>query len=223
MENRPKILDLLEHPYFDIAFKAEFDNELGELLYAPKKGKSKIMLTPNFTPEPTSYMKIYNRKKSPNFATPGRMFEDQGKWKKPKVLQKNPEKSYFLPEILRKDGHMQRKKSIKYMKKVVEVKSDQKSTLKSTEGRHIRRKSRNPSLEHESSNESLVKSVFIHPVLSNRHQQFSKKEFSPLTPDQLPNVSVIPSKYRLKKHENLKATNSKSIIASSNNFSPIHK
>ena len=219
-------MQLLEHQYFDSNFKQRFERDLGSFMESPpKKNKSKITLTQKNTPEPSSYMKIYNKKKSPKFASPIRATEENIKLKKtPQPSNKHSEKSYFFPDIIRKEGSINRKKSTRYIKKIMEIRTDAKSTLKSSELSAIHNGSRNPSLVHDASNESFVKSSFGNPVLSNRHQNLSRKEIiNSLTPDPMPNISFLPGKYRLKRHENLKITNSRSNIGGSNNFSPINK
>ena len=218
-------MQLLEHRYFDSNFKQRFERDLGSFMESPpKKIKSKAILTPKSTPEPSSYMKIYNKKKSPKFISPVRLTEDNIHVQNtPQPTNKNYEKSYFLPDIIKKEGSVKRKKSTKYIKKIMEIRTNAKSTLKSSELSMFHHRSRNPSLVHDASNESFVKSSFGNPVLSNRHQNLSKKEINTITPDPLPNISFLPAKYRLKRHENLKSTNSRSNIGGSNNFSPIHK
>ena len=66
-ELRPSSSELLQHPYFDKNFKQDFEAEFEEIWYPkPKKHKSKIILTPACSPDTSSYMKIYAKRKSPN-------------------------------------------------------------------------------------------------------------------------------------------------------------
>jgi hypothetical protein len=209
----------LKHSYFDNNFKSDFEKNFGDSSLTPKKPKSKIILTP----EPTSYMRIYARKKSPKYAMPSKHSNDSIKLKKNSpVANKSNEKSYFFPDIIKKDEIFKRKKSSKHLNKVLEIRTDAKSTLKSPDLNPGNDRSRNQSLAHDSSNENFVKISFVSPTLSNRHQNFTRKEVSPFNPEQLPNISFLPNKYRLKKYENIK-NNIKFIAASINEYSPSHK
>ena len=212
------------HPYFDPSFKHEFEKEFGFTHSLPPKQKSKFILTPNITPEPTSYMKIYNLKKSPKYKSPSKHSEESIKLKKqPQYSTKSNEKSYFFPDISKKAENFKRKKSTKYLQKLLEVHTDPKNSLKSTDAIQPHKIDKNPSLEHDFSIDNIIKSSFASSILSNRNQNLSRKEASQHTPDQLPNISFLPSKYRLKKYDNMKTPNSKSIIMSFNNFSPKNK
>ena len=221
-ELRPSSSELLQHPYFDKNFKQDFEAEFEEIWYPkPKKHKSKIILTPACSPDTSSYMKIYAKRKSPNNGMNKYSNESIRLKKQSPMAGKSNEKSYFFPDIIKKDEYMTRKKSTKYIKKIVELRSDTKSTLKSSELNNYR--SRNQSLAREGSDEALVKLSFDNPILTNRNKKPIKKDVSPYTPDHLPNLSFLPSKYRLKRYDNNMFTNSKSIATSFNNFSPKFK
>ena len=169
-------------------------------------------------------MKIYNSKKSPKLVSPSKYSEESVRLKKHSPIPyKFNEKSYFLPDISKKGEHFKRKKSTKFLPKVAEIQTDAKYSLISNDAMQSNDKSRNPSLAHDFSIDNIVKSSYAIPILSNRHQSQHKKDLAHYSPDQLLNISFLPVKYKLKRYENLKGTNSRSNIMSFNNFTPSHK
>lgn len=219
-DKRLSAQDLLQHPIFDYIFKHDFEKEFGVYgVVMPKKTRSKIgMLTPAHTPEPTSYMRIYKRKKSPHSPMLNKNSEESINISKQHSSNyKITEKSYLLPEIVKREELLHRKKSNKCIHKIMEIRTDPKSTMKTTDPPF---NSRNLSLAHETSSENLVKSNFVNQTLSNRGNGFRKRDSGQITPDCLPALSFLPNKYRIKKHEELKITIARPIVSSTNNFSP---
>jgi serine/threonine protein kinase len=196
---RATVVELLSHQIFEGVKEPERELSLQSFALS-KKPKAKIVMTSNHTPEPNSYLKIFEKKKSPNNRNAPKFTEEVIKMKKfsPKS-NKNIEKNYLLPDISRKE--QRRKSSSKYMKKMLEIRTDNKSFVKQTESPPPVLKSRNPSLSYEVSNESLMKSSFANAVMSNRHQNLHKKEQRLNSPGHFQSNMVLPFKYRVKKND----------------------
>ena len=209
-EKRSSIPELLAHPIFENLAKPEQDREMSQPSFGlPKKIKSKMIMTSNHTPEPTSYLKIFEKKKSPSNKNGIKYSEEAIKLKKfsPKS-NKNIEKSYLLPDICRKD--VRRKSSSKYRKKMLEIRTDNKTIVKVVDSPAIDGRSRNPSLSYEVSNESLMKSSFANAVLSNRHQNLHKKD-GLSSPGHFQSNMILPVKYRMKRND-IRSNHSKFLI-----------
>lgn len=216
---RPTISDLLSHPIFDFSFKHDFEKEFGITPRAmPKKIKSKLFLTPTQTPEPTSYLRYYSRKKSPNYIMPNKHSDETLRLKKssPSNLRVN-EKPYFLPEISRREEHFSIKKSSKHIQKALEIKTEHKSTMKFSDPNF--ENSRKLSLVRENSIDNIVNSSFANPIHSNRGHVSVKKSSGVQTPEGLPDIYSYNNKYRVKKREEVKTTVARPVGQNFNNFS----
>ena len=168
------------------------------------------MISANQTPEPTGYLKIHSKKQTPTYKST-KNGEAIHLSKYSPNNQKSTGKSYLFPEISRRDSSLITKTSSKYIKRMKEIKIDNKSTerLKKTGVRNL---NRNPSLSYEASIDKLISSGVENSVLSNRNQDIQNHFQSNL---------VLPHNYRLKKQEGFKVKSRNTVVE--NSSSKIYK
>lgn len=222
---RLAVPDLLQHELFDPSFKDEFEKEFGVLPGAKsKKIKSKIMLIQGHTPEPNTYMSIYKRKKSPKFVLPSKNSEESIRIKKysPSNYKTN-EKSYFLPDIIKREDNISRKKSNQLINKILEIRTEPKSTIKSSEATNNFQNSRNMSIIRDNSTENFVNHTFAHQLITKRGPGQLAKDINLLSPDGFSGISLIPHKYKFKKHKEIQSIFARGIDPNFIDFSPVHK
>lgn len=190
--DRPSVSQLLSHQYFDSVFKYNFDNEFKEYCSSPKKNKTKV----NLETEEKGYAKIYSKKNSPKFPdTNEAKLSIIGGYKK--MPDKSRERLSFLPEIIKKNEKISKKKSIKYLEKYIEQKSDTRSFGNKNHYKSSKIKN-NPSLLHDDLSDNMVSNSFNQLFNSRKHLKMSRHNMK-LTPHHFLNVALIPSKYRLKR------------------------
>lgn len=187
---RPKISDLLTNELFNYSPSTELDPI--QPIHR-RKVKAKIMVSTRHSPEPTGYLKIHSKKQTPTYKSVKKYSP---------INKKSIERSYLFPEISRRDSSLVTKPSSKYIKRMVEIKTDNRSTVK-LKKTPIRNLNRNPSLSYEASIEKLITSGVGKSVLSNRHQDLQVKRGELLSHFQ--SNLILPHKYRVKKQETSKS------------------
>lgn len=179
------------------------------------------MLTP--TPEPMTYMRIYNRKKSPYFPVSTKHSEESIKIKK--ISQRNSkikEKSYFFPEITKKYDQSPKKNIHRYFQKILDAPENYKSAIKISESIGDIHNNKNLSLSRKVSSDNFAKYNIEASVVSNRGNVLAKKNSGQESPGNQAGGFYFSNKYRMKKYEEIKNKLGKKILSSLGNFSPMH-
>lgn len=192
---RPTGSELVCHFIFEDRFKEEIEKELGGGM-SPKV-RRKGFVNPNHTPEPQSYLKIYEKKKSPPNWMRSKNSEERFRNKNYSPIQVNLEKSFLLPEISRNEKFHIRKDSPKYTKKHIEHKSESKAAIKAHRLEATNTISRNPSLSYEKSVDALLKPL-QKSDLSTRNKNLSRKEIFNASSRFQASI-LLPHQYRLKR------------------------
>jgi hypothetical protein len=168
-------------------------------------------------------MRIYNRKKSPHFPVSTKHSEESIKMKK--VSQSNSkfkEKSYFLPEIIKKYDQTPKKNIHKYFRKILDAAENYKSAIKISESIGDIQNNRNLSLSRKESSDNFTKYNIEAPVVSNRGNGLAKKNSGQGSPGNQAGGFYFSNKYRMKRYEEIKNKLGKQILSSLGNFSPTH-
>lgn len=204
---------MLTHELFQYSNKPEYD----QIQLSSKKIKTKIKIYTNKTPEPNSYLNIHSKKQSPTNKSENKMNQvDITKYSP--ISKKNIKKSHLFPEIARRDASLGKNVSSKYMRKKMENRVNGKLSSKVDE-EFEKNYNKNPSLSYEASTDNLMKSYVASSIMSNRHSNLHKKDFSPI--NHFKSNMVLPHKLRLKQFE-LISTNSRYTVIE-NSISNIYK
>lgn len=201
------------HELFQYSNKTEQD----QIQLSSKKIKAKIKIYTNNTPEPISYLNIHSKKQSP-------VYKSDNKNNKIMDLTKNSptskkvKKSHLFPEISRRDASLGKKISSNYMKKKLEIRINDKPSSKFDDD-FLKNLNKNPSLSYEVSTDNLMKSSVNNSIMSNRHSNLHKKEFSPI--NHFKSNMVLPHKFRLKQFEVISSNSRYKVIE--NSISSIYK
>ena len=195
---RPKSEELVRNPVFEESFRGELDRELNERVSG--KIKRKGFVNPNHAPEPQSYLKIYEKRKSPQKWMRSKNSEDRIRYKSNSPIQPILEKSVLLPGISRNEKSFIIKPTPTYTKKHLEIKSNSKAAIRTFDSIVHTTMSRNPSLSYETSVDTL-----LNPLskldLSNRNRSLYKKEVFNSS-SQINSKSIHPIQYRIKQRKN---------------------
>lgn len=192
---RPKGAELVCHIIFEDKFNQEIENEFGGRMSA--KARRKGFVNPNHTPEPQSYLKIYEKRKSPPNWMKSKNSEERLHYKNYSPIQINLEKSFLLPEIPKNEKFHIRKDSPKYTKKHLDLKSESKGAIKAHRLDVQNTISRNPSLSYEKSVDTLLKPL-QKSDLSARNKNLSKKEIFNSSSKFQASI-LLPHQYRLRR------------------------
>ncbi|OMJ85963.1 hypothetical protein SteCoe_12595 [Stentor coeruleus] len=180
------------------------------------------MQTP--TPEPMTYMRIYNRKKSPHFPVSTKHIEESIKMKR--ISQSNSKiknKSYFFPEITKKTDQLPQKSLHKYFQKMFEAQKNYKSAIKISESIGDIQNKRNLSLSRKGSTDNLSRlNIEVNANGSYMANGLIKKNNRQESPGNQAGGLYFSNKYRLKRYEEIKNKLGKQILSSLSNFSPVH-
>jgi hypothetical protein len=197
-ELRPKCEDLMKHPAFEEKFREEIESELeGKSL---RKVKRKGFVNPNHTPEPQSYLRIYEKKKSPQKGMRSKNSEDRIRFRNKSPIQPLLEKSVLLPGISRNEKSFIIKPTPTYTKKHLEIKSNSKAAIGTYDSIARTTMSRNTSLSYETSVDTLLNPLSKFD-LSNRNKNFKKIEIFNSS-SEIQRKSILPIQYSLKKRKN---------------------
>lgn len=197
-DSRPKCEELIRNQIFEENFRDELESELeGRVL---GKIKRKGFVNPYHTPEPQSYLKIYERKKSPQKWMRSKNSEDRIRYKNNSPIQPLLEKSVLLPGISRNEKNFVIKPSPTYTRKHLEIKSNSKAAIRTFDSITRTTMSRNPSLSYENSVDTLLNPLGKFD-LSNRNRDLYKKEIFNSS-SEIQSKSILPIQYRLKKRKN---------------------